>query len=202
MKGTKIVNTNVEAYSAENESNNDHIRTRSQRKYHYFANQELVNIFDKNSNSILQKDYENETILLKFNGKLAARNIPLNLKEYHLVYTFYKNLDSTYECIMRWTIHNNKFWKINYSEKDYKETIEHSKFPSDRNALFAIYAKPVKIKEMDLVVENEICTQNKVACKRHKKFLSKVPIDYQVIYCNVNESGVRCKRKATLRCPV
>ena len=66
--------------------------------------------------------------------------------------------------------------------------------------LFAIYDKPVIIKEMDIVVENEFYTQKKVQCERHHRYLSKVPADYQVIYCNEKESGERCKRKASLRC--
>ena len=44
--------------------------------------------------------------------------------------------------------------------------------------------------------------KRKKICQRHNRYLAKFPRDYQVMCCKVNESGVRSKRKASLRCPV
>ena len=56
--------------------------------------------------------------------------------------------------------------------------MKYANFPIKSNVLFAIYDKPVIIKEMDIVVENEFYTQKKVQCERYYRYLSKVLTDY------------------------
>ena len=79
---------------------------------------------------------------------------------------------------MRWTTHNKKYQKIDYSNNNEKEVLDENQFSTNSCTLFAIFTKQSKQKEMDLVVQNEFCSQTKMKCIYHDKYLSKIPLDY------------------------
>ena len=96
-----------------------------------------------------------------FNKNLITKNIPLKLKEYLLIYIFSLKINCNYEYIMRWNRYNTNFYKINYSNESGKEVISYDDFPVHSNILFTMYNKLIHVKEINLIVKNEVITQKK-----------------------------------------
>ena len=110
--------------------------------------------------SVISNIYDSEKLLLGFEDKISARNVPLKLRDHYLMLVLLENKNNEYEIIMRWGNSNSKYWIINCKSSK-KQVLSTSDFPFYSSVILAIYSKEVRNNDMDLVASSEFMSKKK-----------------------------------------